>query len=84
MLAFLASLSDDKETIRLPISENHDLVLAVETVRFKASFDYDEPKSNGRLVPIDWVDEGDEDELDDFNDGDEINESEDGADPKEI
>jgi hypothetical protein len=78
MLGFLSSLSDDKQQIKIPISENQTLNLSVSTIQFYCDFGYDEPKTDGRLVPLDYYEEMlDEEGLDDFEES-EITEDENG------
>jgi hypothetical protein len=67
MLAFLSGLSDNQKEIRLPISEKRELVLSIEPVRFASKYGYEEPKTDGRIVPVDFFDEMiEEEELSDF------------------
>lgn len=67
MLAYLASLSDGNNKIRIPISEDGFLTLSTTPMQFECDYGYEEPKSDGRIVPVDYVDEQiEEDELDEF------------------
>lgn len=67
MLAYLASLSDGNNEIRIPISEDGFLTLSTTPMQFECEFGYEEPKTDGRIVPVDYVDEQiEEDELNEF------------------
>jgi hypothetical protein len=78
LLGFLASLSDDKRNIKIPITLNSNLNLDISTITFYCDYGYEEPKTDGRLVPLDYFEEvNDEDELSEFDES-ELNESEDG------
>lgn len=67
MLAYLKSLSDGNDKIRIPISENESLTLSTTPLKFECEYGYEEPKTDGRIVPVDYVDEQiEEDELDEF------------------
>lgn len=79
MLGFLASISDDKQNIRIPISETKTLDVTASTIQFNCDFGYEEPKTDGRLVPLDYYDEMlEEEELNEFEES-EITEEEDGS-----
>ncbi len=79
MLGFLASLSDDKNQISIPISETQVLSLSITPIKFYCDFGYEEPKTDGRIIPIDYFDETiDEDNFDDFGDSD-LTEEENGT-----
>lgn len=64
MLAFLSSLSDDGKEIRIPISNTAHLILPVTTVTFHCGYGYHEPKTDGRLVPLDYWDETEDEDYD--------------------
>jgi hypothetical protein len=59
----LASLSDDRDNIKIPLAPSKDLILPTITMTFYCDMGYDEPKQKGRLVPIDF-NEDQEDESD--------------------
>lgn len=79
MLGFLASISDNKTEILIPISETQVLNLSTTPVLFYCDFGYEEPKTEGRIVPIDYYEEtGDEENFDDLDDS-ELTEGENGT-----
>lgn len=55
MLAFVASLSSENLVIR--VSENSNLVFPNSTIEYVCDHGYQEPKDNGRLVPLDYYEE---------------------------
>ncbi len=65
-LGFLASLSDDLLNIKVPITRTETLNLPISTVKFYCEFGYDEPKNDGRLIPLDYYEEIDEEDLDEI------------------
>lgn len=78
MLGFLASLSDDKQGIKIPITNTTNLNLSISTVTFYCDYGYLEPKTDGRIVPLDYLDELlDEETMNEFGEGDQ-NENENG------
>lgn len=63
MLGFIASLSEDKKSINIPITETRALELPITTIKFYSTIGYEEPKTSGRLIPVDY-DETQEDDND--------------------
>jgi len=76
MLGFLASISDDEKEIRIPISETKTLNVPVTTITFECDYGYEEPKTDGRIVPLDYYEDL-EDAEDDFE-GEDLNTNQDG------
>lgn len=77
MLAFIAGLSDNKSDIQIAITENAYLTMPITPMVFTCDFDYEEPKTNGRIIPLDYFDEMMEsDEEEDEQDDGEIKPSE--------
>lgn len=72
MLAFIASLSKNKTNIQIPITETTFLELPITTIQFYSTVGYEEPKTSGRLIPLDY-DEDQEDEEDEWQEEDENN-----------
>ncbi len=65
-LAFLNSLSEDRMAFSIPITSDNRLLFPTLPVLFVSSRGYQDPSDNGRLVPIDNIE--DEQEADDVND----------------
>lgn len=64
LLAFLSSISDsDSNTIKIPLSEEFTLILLSTTLEFQSPIGYEEPKDKGRLVPLDYSEEDEEQDL---------------------
>lgn len=61
-LAFLRSIADG-DNIRVPLTTGITMMLAKTPVLFASNTSYVEPAENGRLVPIDYIDD-EEDEID--------------------
>jgi hypothetical protein len=68
MLAFLHALAENK-SIRVPLTEEDTLELPTCTMSFESRIGYDEPQEHGRLVPLDYHEDG-EQELDEDDTGD--------------
>jgi hypothetical protein len=62
LLAFLGSLGDSDNKISIPISESFSLSLLTQTMEFESRLGYEEPKDKGRLVPLDYSEEDEEDD----------------------
>lgn len=66
-LAFLNSLSEDKQAFAVPISMDACLWLPTLPVLFVSDRGYQDPQDNERLAPIDAIDDNEEaDDIDDF------------------
>jgi TIR domain len=67
MLAFLHSLVEEGKDIDVPLTEQTILRLPTSTLLFESGWGYDEPKEHGRIVPLDYYEdseeESDEDEI---------------------
>ena len=72
MLAFLHSLAKEGEDMDVPLTEQATLRLPTSTLLFESGLGYDEPKEHGRLVPLDYFEDGeeepDEDDIDEEDD----------------
>lgn len=72
MLAFLHTLADGK-AISVPLTEEVKLQLPTCTMLFESELGYDEPLEHGRLVPLDYHEDGevetDEDDTDEGKSG---------------
>jgi hypothetical protein len=76
MLAFLSSISNEKNEISIPLTSTVNLEISNTPILFTCDFGYDEPKTDGRMVPLDYFDEMiDEEELNELK---EIEENEQG------
>jgi hypothetical protein len=66
MLGYLHSLSDDGISIRVKLTDELILNIPTTTIMFTSDKDYEEPKSNARMIPVDYYedDEIDDDSLD--------------------
>jgi len=81
MLAYFSSISDNNDQILIPLSLDKNLMLSNTPVTFTCDYGYEEPKSEGRIVPLDYFDEMiEEDELNEF----EENEIEENAKEDEV
>ena len=60
-LGFLASLSDDGVYIKAPVSTTESLKIPISTMQFYCDYGYEEPKNDGRLIPLDFFEESNDD-----------------------
>jgi hypothetical protein len=64
LLAFLSSTSDsDSSKIKIPLNEQITLNLLPTTLEFQSPIGYEEPTDKGRLVPLDYSEEDEEQDL---------------------